>query len=438
LDSNGKVATVNNNKGTIVTLTPLAVEKDSRTFKQASSLARYGFNSVVVECSCSDLQKNDLLFSLSSPECVKNDDCLKKTNTKRTMFQRILSMPRKALKLTRKTIQMIVKSNKVTTYLYAQLSLLLFIYNYLKDNYTVSKRIPRADLYYLHSPYHFPAVWFLSLRYKAPFIYDAHDFYPHSVDLDSLSKLRRKQINFYTWIEKKCVKNAAAVVTVSDGVAKLISNYFSCNPIVINNSHDSRLDQRPEKTIREVLCLNNDDFIIIAVGNAKPQLAIENAIESMKQLPAKCHLVFVGNNYDEYMHLIDDKRSKQRIHFIPPVKPFEIVPFIKDANTALVLYHPLSVNDKNALPNKFFQSVAALLPVLYPTLPEILKVTSKYQIGLPIEPLSPDSISDGVLSIMQKDESNELYIQNLQKASQEFCWEVEEKHLVKLVDKLIG
>ena len=47
---------------TIVTVTPLAVEADSRTLKQASSVARFGYRSVVVENGKSRFQAVTLPF----------------------------------------------------------------------------------------------------------------------------------------------------------------------------------------------------------------------------------------------------------------------------------------------------------------------------------------------------------------------------------------
>ena len=49
---------------TVVTITPTAVERDSRTFKQAASVARFGYSSLVVEGQASDLGQTILPFTL--------------------------------------------------------------------------------------------------------------------------------------------------------------------------------------------------------------------------------------------------------------------------------------------------------------------------------------------------------------------------------------
>src|SRR6266851_6843348 len=51
---------------TIVTLTPMSIESDSRTFKQASAVSRFGYQSIVVEARTSRDLGNDLTFDLRS------------------------------------------------------------------------------------------------------------------------------------------------------------------------------------------------------------------------------------------------------------------------------------------------------------------------------------------------------------------------------------
>src|SRR5437660_9979526 len=51
---------------TIVSVTPVRVEADSRTFKQAASITAFGYTSVVVEGERSALDSEDLPFQLHS------------------------------------------------------------------------------------------------------------------------------------------------------------------------------------------------------------------------------------------------------------------------------------------------------------------------------------------------------------------------------------
>jgi glycosyltransferase involved in cell wall biosynthesis len=224
---------------------------------------------------------------------------------------------------------------------------------------------------------------------------------------------------------------------VCEGVAELQREAFGCRPVVIRNSHDPRLDREPAQDLRRRLKLSPDDFLLVTVGHAKKGLAIPEALEALLRLPANVHLAFVGKDYEEYLSVIRDKGLGGRAHVVPPVSPNEVVPFIKSGDAALILYYPRSVNYLYSLPNKFFQSVAAELPLLYPELPEIKKLTERYGLGMPIDPRAADSIAAGVTRLMNSPELREKYRRNLRVAKQELRWEKEEAVLLELISSTL-
>ncbi len=256
---------------------------------------------------------------------------------------------------------------------------------------------PKASLYYLHSFYQFPAVYLLCLRHRAKFIYDAHDFYSQMDDHAALSSYWRHWVlPFERTIERACMRKAAAVVTVNEGIAKLIEQRFGRTAMVLRNAHDPRLEKPVEMTIRNVASIGENDFLIVCVGQFKRGMAVEEAVKAMALLPRHYHLAFVGPGYPSYSKLLERENVADRVHFLPPVEPAEVVPFIKSADAGIVLYYPLSPSHHNCLPNGFFQPIAAGLPVIYPELPEIRRIAEQYELGVPIDPQDPASIAAGI------------------------------------------
>jgi glycosyltransferase involved in cell wall biosynthesis len=90
-----------------------------------------------------------------------------------------------------------------------------------------------------------------------------------------------------------------------------------------------------------------------------------------------------------------------------------------------------------SLPNKFFQSIAAGLPLLYPDLIEIKTLAKQYQLGIQIDPLSSQSIIDAVISLHSNRKKMMELKRNLQKASEEINWEKEEILLKKIIDNVL-
>jgi hypothetical protein len=303
---------------------------------------------------------------------------------------------------------------------------LLFFYFY-RFVFRLTGTVPAASLYYLHAPYQFPVVYCQAKRYGVPIIYDAHDFYPVI-----------HETGFYTLLESACIRNAKAVVTVSDGVARLIQERFGRRPVVIRNCQDARLERMPEKNLRQMLGLSTEDFLLVTIGQAKPGQAVFEALEAMKGLPSRVHLALVGKNTERNMGLVTRSGLQSRVHLLPAVKPDQVVPFIRTADAALILYYAYSANYEHCLPNGFFQSIAADLPLLYPELPEIKRLAEEYELGIPIDPRSPDSIRISVSRMLDQANACHNYKNNVRLARQALSWEQEEVILRKVVGTVLG
>ena len=433
---------------TIVSVTPLKVQEDSRTFKQAASFTRFGYKSIVVEGQPSDLNKACLPFELISIGGVRGDGQPVRENgnqskeTSENTVGRIGAFKTRILKLIHSIYDPLPEplKDRLPMRSIGFVQFLFFFLFFMYVNFFLPVRyIPKANLYYLHSPVQYPAIYFLCKKYRVPFIYDAHDFYSRIEEKGNRMPYNRRWTDpFLFRLEKSCIQHAIAVVTVCDGVANLLEETFKCHPIVARNCHDYRLDQSPKMDLRQLLGLSPDKFILVTIGAAKPGQAIEESLDAMQKLPSNVHLAFVGKNTDQHLDLIRQRKLEGRVHAVPPVMPFEVVPFVRSADASLILYYSRSPNYENCLPNGLFQAIAAELPLLYPELPEISKIAKRYDLGIPINPLDPESISSGVLQLMTNPQQFSAYRKNLRVAREELGWEREEVVLRELLSKVLG
>ena len=406
---------------TIVTITPLSVEKDSRTYKQAVSVARFGYKSIVVEGQKSDISQNDLPFNLIS--------------ISKAEFQKKIEdhIPSNHIQSRENIITKYIRKIRKSTFAV----LFDFIYTRIFQYFLLTLyHTPRADLYYLHAFYQFPAIYILSKIYGVSYIYDAHDYYSKMQE-SPIPNLLQRMITKINWLtESVCIKNAVHVICVSNGIAELLMSDFGRSGIVVRNCQDTRLDIATGQSLRKSLELGDDIFLLATVGNAKPGQGIEEMIAAINKLPECVHIACVGNNYEEF--LTSNNGVKKRIHLVHPVKPYEIVPFIKSADVSIILYFPSSINNYLALPNKLFQFINAGLPILYPIdLPEIKKIAEEYQIGLPINTKIPESIEKAILTLKNNRNQLSMFKKNLYKANLELNWENEEKILKGLYYQLL-
>src|SRR5436190_21289671 len=262
---------------TIVSISPARIEADSRTFKQAASIARFGYRSVVVEGGKSNLQTESLpfeLFSLgNSTKVGKHANAEPVARTSDPVAEA------GAVKGSLQSIAERVGLLKLIRLRHPLRGFLTLLRQYFRE-YCMPplRQTPRASLYILHSPLQFPAIYLLSRRYRVPFIYDAHDFYQRmEASEDHLLLPERWLKAFYVKVESLCFKKAAAVMTVSEGLAELHQEAFNRRSVVIRNCQDSRLDRAPARNLRELLDLGDDQFLLVTVGQAKAGQVLQKA-----------------------------------------------------------------------------------------------------------------------------------------------------------------
>jgi hypothetical protein len=411
---------------TIVSLYPGAIATESRAYKQAASFARFGYRSVVIEGIKSQVDKSTLPFELISPNDERVGNVLSAEDFYQTFETAIIKVVLGVFKPLMQLLRQIGLGSRSVEEFFSTVEWLYF--NMLIP---VLHKSPKADVYYLHSFQQFPAVYLLCRKHKAHYIYDAHDYYAaetrHSCNNKPLIKW------LLLLLERQAVARADTLVTVNEGVAQLLKREFGRDFLVLYNYHDARLDMSVTQNIRELLDLSVQDFLIVSIGNNKEYLAIQNVFEAMTMLPDRVHLAFVGRGYETCLEEIYSKELENRVHLIGQRKSNEIVPFIKAADLSLILYFSSYDFINVSLPNKFFMSIAAELPMLFPDLPEMRQIADLYTIGVQIDPLFPITIKEAVLMLYHSPKRLEECKKSLSHASLALNWENEEHILYDII-----
>jgi hypothetical protein len=397
---------------TIVSVTPIAVERDSRTFKQAASMVRFGYRSIVVEAEPSGTLPADLPFELVSVGAAP-------AVTPAAVDIGTAAAPRGPEWLRRA--------------LAPPLGLADYVRSYARRCRTVAGILPAADLYYLHSPLLFPAVW--SRDRRAPFVYDAHDLYWElRRDGRELPAATRGIWAIWDRVERACAARASRCVTVGAGVARMSEARFGRPFAVVRNAHDGRLDEPDVEGLRERLGLRDGDFLLAVSGNFKRGLAVEPLLHAVTQLPEHVHVAFVGANYEPFVAVATELGIAGRVHFVPPVAPTRIVPLLAGADAAAVPYIPSSTTVRHALPNGFFHAVTAGLPVLYSgSLVDLRELASAHALGWEIDPGSAASIAAVVRALPEDPAALADARGRVRDAQDELSWAHEERELARIV-----
>ena len=426
----------------IVSVTSIPLKRDSRTLRVASSIARLGYESVVVEAEPSDLECDGLPFQLISarPEIPTPDAAAgagrsapveaaaKSPPAKAPAASRLVSALPEPLAGPLRALAASVNGVRGFTAL-----LRLYVRDYLRGNRETEAVLPPADIYYLRSYPQVLAVARMCRRTGAKLLYDSPDAYWEPEPWHDKAPASRVALKLYELAERFAARRAVWFTSASEGQAELIEKRFKRRPLVLHNYHDPRNDTDAERDVREVTGVGDDDFLLVTVGNAKPGMTVDEAIAALELLPDRVHLAFVGRGFEPWASRAEDPALGGRLHLVSHVPPTEIVSFIRRADAFPIFYRPLSANDRVAVPNKIFHAIAAGLPVLYPPIGPIKTIGDEHELGLEMDTADPESIATAVLPLSEDPGLASRYAENARRAAQSLSWEREEETLAKMI-----
>ena len=222
------------------------------------------------------------------------------------------------------------------------------------------------------------------------------------------------------------IATVVAVLTVSPGLAQLYVAAYVKTPVVLRNCHDDRLDASGVPALKDRLKLPSDAFVIVIVGNWKAGQELDPLLRTLASGSGNIHLALVGGGYHLLDASVDALGLEGRVHKLGRLPAPQIVPALAGADAAAVVYYARSENYRNALPNGFFQSIAAGLPVLYPDLPEIRTIAERGGFGLLVDWSSEAEIALAIAEISENPKQHQQLRANAQKAARALSWEKEE------------
>jgi glycosyltransferase involved in cell wall biosynthesis len=383
---------------TVVSLTPAPLDRDSRTLKEATTIARLGYASAVVEAQGSGASFAGAPFALHTLRSMGEslaDDAGDAPNVGRGLVDRLAEI-----------------AGRVAGPLYFLASWALF-------NVNTARRLPPADLYWLHGYEQALAVWLK----RRPYVYDAHDLYA-ALPFDG----RRLQFSERAthWvrarIEALCIRRATACVTTSEAMAAAYERRHGRPFTVIRNAQDARLAQPTTRDLRADAGAGPDDFLLVMVGQHKPGTIVPS------RLPDGVRLAFVGDRYEG--------DPPPGVAFVGSVPPEEIAAYIAPADAAALLYVPVNANSPVQLVNGLFHAVAAGLPLLLPDRMDAIRDTgTHHDLGVVVDPQDTDALAAGIAAL--RADLPRLKA-NVAAAAPQLSWEREEDVVADVLRRALG
>ena len=232
------------------------------------------------------------------------------------------------------------------------------------------------------------------------------------------------------------MKRCAFSIMVNDAIADEVQRIHTLKdrPVVARNTPAYwELDQekiaQTRKELLSQLDAPEDAFIMMYHGGILQNRGIEQMLTAVSQLE-NIYAVVLGNAQTEaYMaslHTLVDKLGiSERVLFHPAVSIKVLGNYSGAANAGMSLLQPTVQNHILALPNKFFENIQSLTPVIVSDFPAIGSIVDQYEIGLKVDPTSPEKIA-AAIDLLRHDKSlYSTFKKNLEQAKEELCWEKE-------------
>ncbi len=269
--------------------------------------------------------------------------------------------------------------------------------------------------------------------WRRKIVYDSHELFFDRPFADVIAPIR---LIIYALrpVEKILARRSIASITVSNHIADRLAQTLRIpRPIVLYNAVDLR---------RLAPCAvqypANGRRLIGHTGNIVDTRHLPELVEALSQLPEDIALVLLGEGPLK-SHLIAQAQSlgiEDRLVIIPPVPPAAVALTLAQADAAAVLTTSTIMSHNLGLGNKFFEAIAAGLPLITGPNAEISQLMREYELGIICNPGDPANIAGAIRTLLQP-ENLSRYRENVRKARQVLNWETQERKLVELYRSIL-
>ncbi len=214
-------------------------------------------------------------------------------------------------------------------------------------------------------------------RTHAKVVYDAHEYWSLETENQPLWKMFFSPLIKH--IEDRYIPKLDALVSVSPPIVERYGQEYRIQPTLIMNA--------PKLTaIPPFKPTNREHIRIINHGSAVRDRHIERMIEALAFADARFTLDFIflpiHQDYIEELKALAAQLVPGRVTFHPPLPASEVIARVAEYDIGMFIIKPVSYNYHNALPNRFFDFIAAGLAVCVGPSPAMKAIVDQFGIGL--------------------------------------------------------
>lgn len=224
---------------------------------------------------------------------------------------------------------------------------------------------------------------------KVKLIFNAHEYYPLEFDNDT-NWMNSTHLN-YMKIANKYLKHVDICFCVANLIAIKYNQEFNLKSEVITNAklfHD----------LKPSVIIAGNKIKLIHHGVALRNRQIELMINMMSYLSDDftLDLILVPGDLEYIAELRELSKKYINISFKDIMPTSQIIDALNKYDIGVYILPPNNFNDKNALPNKFFEFIQARLAIAISPSPEMATLVNKYDLGVVADNFTGESLAEKI------------------------------------------
>lgn len=264
---------------------------------------------------------------------------------------------------------------------------------------------------------------FLAARMKRnKLYYDTHELFTEVPELMNRPRVKR----IWELIERWIFPKLNHVYTVNDSIAAYYSKKYSKYVYVVRNVAP-RWEAESVPSRVALGLPENKELLIVQGAGINIDRGIEELVEAMPLVNESCCLIIVGTGdvIDSLKSMVVSLKLSERVLFFGKRPYNEMMAFTHHASWGLSLDKDSNMNYQFSLPNKIFDYIHALTPIICTDLVEIRKIVAKHEVGAFIANHNPVELAYRINELVNNKQQHATFVANCKKASKVLCWENE-------------
>ena len=270
----------------------------------------------------------------------------------------------------------------------------------------------------------------LAMIFRRPVVYDSHEIFFER----PMPPITRRLMFILRPIERLLARRAVRMIATTQHAAQHLRRVLGvAEPVIVRNTVDLRKDHSARVQVE-----SNAQSLVAHSGWLIHGRHLIELVEALRYLPESDAVLLVGDGpYRSRLEAVAESiGANERLLITGEVLPEQMVGTLRQASVAAVLITTDYISYQFSLPNKFFEAVAAGLPIVASPIPEVKQLIEAYDIGALCDPTDVESIAHAIHSVLEPDQLARLR-ENVRRAQQDLNWEAEEKKLVELYEGIL-